>query len=336
MGAANIKDLAQLACVSTSTVSRVLNNSGYVSVDARQRVLDAVQKLDYRPNMIARGLKSSTSRTIGLVVTDITNPFFAAIARETEELLSQHDYSLIICNTSERPDKELRHLQLLYERKVDGILLCATGKNNDYVRKLANSDIAVVLIDRDYDDLKMDIIKDDNVYGAQVLTEELINKGHRHIALIKGHPNSRASAEREQGYLAALNKRGIAADPNCIFTAGASGESTENIISSLLDRTPRPTAILSLNASIAKRIISTLNTRKVRIPQDIALASYGLEEFKTLFIPSITCVVQHPERYGEISAKILIERLENKKTEGSDSTRKIVLFSPELFKGDSI
>ena len=332
---ANIKDVARLANVSVSTVSRVLNSSGYASANVRERVIDAVRRLDYKPNLIARGLKNNSLRTIALVVTDITNPFFAAIAKETEDLLSEYDYSLIICNTNERPDKELRHLRQLGERQVDGIFLCGTGQNNEFVKRLAASGVVIIQIDRDYDDLDFDIIKDDNVYGAQLLTEQLINKGYKSIALLRGHPDSRASAEREQGYLFALQKNGITPDRNLIFNAGASGEETQAILKKLLEMQSRPGAIVSLNALIAKKIISEFRTLGIRIPEDMAIASYGLEEFKSLYVPSVTCIVQKPERFGEVSVNLMMERLK-KKTDAADSERKCILFAPELFIGESI
>jgi len=332
---ANIKEVAQKAGVSVSTVSRVINNSGYASEEAKKRVIDAVSQLNYNANFFAKNLKTRTTRTVGLVITDITNPFFSAIARATEDLLSEYDYNLIICNTNESPDKELRHFKMLYERRVDGILLCGTGKNNDFVKKLIESGVIVILIDRYYEDLDLDVIKDDNIYGAKLLTEQLIAKGHTNIALIKGHINSRASVEREEGYLAALKKHGIEPSAEIIFNAGATGETVQDILDHIWEMNPRPTAILSLNASIAKKFIGILNTRNIRVPQDVALASYGLEEFKTLYVPSITCIVQKPELYGEIAGNLMIERLLNEKNE-TNGAKKHILFAPDLFVGNSI
>ncbi len=330
-----IKDVARISGVSVSTVSRVLNKSGYASEDVQARVMETVKLLDYKPNMVARGLKSNTSRTIGLVVTDITNPFFASIAKETEEVLYEKDYNLIICNTSESPEKELRHLKQLYERHVDGILLCSTGKNNEFVRQLAEAGVAIILIDRDYDDLPLDVIKDDNVEGADLLTETVIRKGHRNIALLKGHPDSYASNEREKGYLAALQRNGIKPNSKLIFHAGASGEDVDSIMERILAQQPRPTAIISLNALITKRILAILNTKGLSVPGDMALASYGLEEFKTLYSPSITCIVQQPGRYGKVSAKAIMELLEKGKT-GKKRPKQVILFNPELFEGGSV
>ncbi len=313
-------------------MSRILNKSGYASEEARKRVLESVAKLDYKPNTIARSLKKNKSQTIGLIVTDITNPFFAAIAKEAENVLSIYDYNLIICNTNEVAEKELRHLKTLFDRRVDGILLCSTGKNNKYIKKLVDSGIVVILIDRYYDELQLDVIKDDNFEGAWLMADYLIKKQHTRIALIRGDRNSSASIDREKGFRSALNDKSIPIVEEYFFTGGASGEYTEDVVYNIMRMDNRPTAIFAFNSLIAKKVIMSLNIKKVSIPDEMALACFGLEEFKTLYRPPITCIIQHPDRFGRMAAQLMVERIRNH----SSMVRREIIFPPDLYIGESV
>jgi LacI family transcriptional regulator len=327
-----IKDVAKMAGTSIATVSRALRNSGYISDHVREAVQKAVQELDYKPNRIAQSLKNNSSFTIGLVVTDITNPFFAEIAKEAENVLVQYGYNLIICNTDESPEKELNHLKMLEEKRVDGILLCSTGKNNDYVRYLIDKGTIIILIDRRYDELDIDIIKDDNEYGALLLTRYLIQKGHTKIALIKGNPLSVTSNDRAEGYRKALLEKNIPVLPEYIHIGGASGEHAADAVNDILALENRPTAIFGVNSLIARHAIMALNNAEIKVPEQMALACYGLEEFKTLYKPSITCMIQKPERFGYTGAQLVLSRI----NEGYSTRKKEVIFPPELFVGDSV
>lgn len=332
MKATTIKDVAREAGVSISTVSRVLNNSGYASSSVSEAVKKAVEKLNYRPNSIARSLKINNSFTVGLIVTDITNPFFSTIAKEVENVLSQYNYNLIICNTNESPEKEYKQLKMLTEKRVDGILLCSTGKNNFYIKQLIKQGTVIILIDRRYDELELDIIKDDNEYGSYLLTKYLIQKGHKSIALIKGNPLSNTSNEREQGYIRALQEFSIDYKKDYVYVGGASGEHTVEAVESFLTLPERPSAIFAVNSLIAKHVIMKLNDLDIKVPEQMALVCYGLEEFRTLYKPSITCMVQQPERFGYTAAQLIISRIKD----GSGSMKKEIIFPPEMFIGSSV
>ena len=288
-----IKDVAKLAGVSVSTVSRVLNRSGYISVATCEKVYDAVRQLDYKPNSIAQSLKKNSSHTIGLVVTDITNPYFAAIAKGAESYFSQYGYNLIICNTNESPKKEKIHLDMLFDRRVDGILLCSTGQNNAAIQSLLKAEVKIILIDRTCPGLTLDIIKDNNEYGAYELTKLLLKRGYTKIAFLRGATGSTASIEREKGWRDALKEEGLPAHDEWIYTTGASGEKVREAIASILslEERVRPTALFACNSLIARQVMMRLNELSIETPKQMALVCYGLEEFKTLCVPSKTSPV---------------------------------------------
>ncbi|HML45185.1 MAG TPA: LacI family DNA-binding transcriptional regulator [Clostridia bacterium] len=331
--AATIKDVAELAGVSISSVSRVLNNSDANSDTMRERVLAAVETLSYKPNALARGLKTNSTQTAALVVTDISNPFFSGIAREAEAYLSEHGYTLIICNTGEDPDRELRHLQKLRERQVDGFLLCATGRNNGLIREMHDAGIPIILIDRAYHDLPLDIVKDDNAYGGWLLADLLIQRGHRRIAFLRGAQSSMASLEREQGFRQACAQHGIPLDEALFLSGGVSGDSTRESIGRILEMPVPPTAIFAANILIAKTAISVLAERGLTLPGDMALVCYGMEELKRLYRPSITCILQNPSLVGHLAAQMMVKRLSG--GDADPAPCKIVL-QPDLFVGDSV
>jgi len=332
MKIATIKDVAKYAGVSISSVSRVLNDSGANSSEMHKRVMAAVKALNYVPNSMAKNLKGSSMKTIALVVTNISNPFFSGIAKAAENYLSSQDYTLLICNTNEDAQIEKRQLENLYARRVDGILLCSTGKNNQMVLDIHHSGIPVILIDRAYQELPLDIIKDDNVYGSQILTRHLIDKGHRFIAFLRGNINSVASAEREMAFRDTLQKNGISLPEEYFLPGGATGDAVQESITAGMGYNTPPTAFFAANILIAKNALMALYSLEKRVPKDVALVCYGNEELKNLYRPSITCIVQHPQRIGDMSAKLMIERLRRPHTQ---SCKEIIL-SPDFHMGESV
>jgi DNA-binding LacI/PurR family transcriptional regulator len=328
-----IKDVAKKAGVSTATVSRVINRVGYFTPDIEKKVNQAIQELGYRPNAVARSLKCEYTKIIGLIVTDMVNPFLMWTAKTLESTVSNYDYNVIVCSTEEDPQKELKYLKMLIDRRVDGLVLSATGKNNDYIREIVNKKIPVILIDRKYNDLdELDVILDDNFTGGYLLTKHLIDKGHRKIALIKGHPTSITSEERSRGFLKALTDHGIEVISSYIRIGGRSGEFTRQVVKEFFEMADPPTAVFAVNNLIAKNMIMVMHELNKSFPEDIALVCYGLEEFKTLFKPSLTCVIQKPALMGMRAGEMIIDRIKT----GYNSKRVELVFAPEIFIGDSL
>lgn len=327
-----IKDVAKRANISTATVSRAINNTSYVSKEAKKKIDEAIEELGYHSNSLARSLKVNESNTIGLVVTDISNRFFSSIAREMEKSLLRKNYNLIICSTNESEEAERMQLKMLSERRVDGIIICATGKNNQMIRNLVRIRMPVVLIDRAYDDLELDAVYDDNYQGGYRLAKIAIDKGYHNPSIITGHPDSLASNDRVNGFVKAYKEAGIDIKNKYIELGGLAGEFTEKAIDNLLNIENPPDIFFSVNNHIAQRTMYTLNKKHIKIPDQIAMVAYGFEDFTNLFLPSITCVVQRPEIIGYNATKILMNRLKNK----DSNIKKEIVFPPEIFIGGSI
>src|SRR5260370_3330533 len=216
-----IKDVAIHASVSVATVSAVMNKNKYVSPELARRVRESIATLGYRRNSFAHGLKTRVSYSIGLIVPDITNPFFTNNARWVEDVASAHKYSLILGNTDEDPEKEKKYLQLLASKQADGLIIAVTARSHEYLQSLPIQDLALVSIDRSLFDLGIDTVMVDNRAGARTAIEHLIALGHRRIGLVTGIRGIAPTEERLLGYTEALEKHGIAVDPALIAVSYA-------------------------------------------------------------------------------------------------------------------
>src|SRR5512139_1532358 len=195
----NLLDIARRAGVAPITVSRVINNSGYVSQSTRERVEASVKELGYVPNTIARGLRSKRTHTLALVVTDITNPYFTSMARGVEDVAGASNYTVIYCNTDESETKEEKYANMLAQRQVDGVLLVPACGNVKTIKFLLSNDINVVALDRRVSEVEIDSIRSDSEEGAYRLVKLLIELGHRRIAMMTGSRDVSTSVDRVAG-----------------------------------------------------------------------------------------------------------------------------------------
>ncbi len=191
-----IRDVAKLAGVAPITVSRVLNNTGYVKPETRWRVEQAAAQLHYVPNMLAHSFRSNRTNTLALVVTDITNPFWTTVARGVEDVASAHGYSVFYCNTDESEEKQERYLAALLRRRVDGVLLAPASNDGASVEALLRQDVRVVVLDRRVEGVQVDTVRGDSVDGAYQLVRHLVERGHRRIGLLSGRANLSVGCER--------------------------------------------------------------------------------------------------------------------------------------------
>src|SRR5258707_7165694 len=201
-----IKDVANHASVSVATVSAVMNKNKYVSPELAQRVDESITALSYKRNSFARGLKTRISYSIGLIVPDITNPFFTNIARGVEDVASAHNYSLILGNSDEDPEKEKIYLHLLESKQADGLIIAVTARSHEYLQALPLQDLALVSIDRSLFDLGIDTVLVDNRAGSRAAIEHLVGLGHRRIGFVTGLRGIAPVEERLLGYTEALEK----------------------------------------------------------------------------------------------------------------------------------
>lgn len=318
-----IRDVARRAGVAPITVSRVINNSGYVSGDARLRVEEAIEALQYIPNGLSQSLRFKKTNIIALVVSDITNPFWTTVTRGVEDATSEHGLNVVLCNTDEKQSKLDNYIHVLLQKRIDGILLVPTGDNADVVRKIQKQHIPVVLLDRILPDLSVDVVRSDSEGGSYALTRFLIQQGHRHIAMLAGPTEISTSTERIAGYRRALEEFEIPFETDLVSSGGYNHESGFHRAQNLLIHPRlRPTAMYAGNNVIAVGVLQALYRNGLRVPEDMSVVSFDDLPISVLPEPFLTVVAQSPYELGVASAQLLIDLITGKQQPGS---RNVVL-----------
>lgn len=307
-----IRDVARVAEVAPTTVSRVINNKGYISDETRQRVESAIAELNYIPNSLSQSLRYQKTDTIALLVSDITNPFWTTFARGVEDACQERNLHVILCNTDEKNDKLANYVQMLLQRQTDGFLLVPTGKNSaSIVRQIIQKHVPIVVVDRQVDQIDVDIVRGESEQGAYLLTNHLLELGHRKIAILTGSIDIDTSRKRVAGYKRAMQAWQLAIDDDLIrygeFTPESGYDMTQEILSEF---SPRPTAILAAQNFIAIGAIRALNQANIKIPEDMSLVSIDDLPFYTQTEPFLTVAAQNPYLMGQRAADLLISRIE--------------------------
>jgi LacI family transcriptional regulator len=304
-----IGDVAKLAGVSKMTVSRVINNSGYISQETRERVEQAIAELGYVPNALARSLRFKQTNTIALVLTDITNPFFTTIARGVEDTASEHGFSVMFCNTDESQDYETEYLNVLVQKQVDGVLLVPASCSAESVSFLQDRNVPFVLLDRRIPNVQVDIVRSDSVQGAYDLVRHLVKLGHRNIALLSGPPSATTAEDRIAGYYQALTEAGLDTNAAAIYYVPFTQEGGYQVMKQVLAAAPRPTALFAGNNFIAIGALRALREAGVRVPQDISLVTFDDLPPTIVIDPFFTAAVQPAYEMGQRATALLLDRL---------------------------
>lgn len=312
---ATIHDVAREARVSPATVSNVINETVPVSERLRQRVLRTMRKLQYHPNEIARSLRTKSTRTLGMIIPDITNPFFPSVVRGAEDASRQRGYTIILCNSDNRISKELDYLDILRAKGVDGILLILSpeGKTHKTVDALKQLRIPIVCLDRTPERECADSVVVENAGGAFRAVKHLLRLGHRKIAILTGPLNLINAKERLKGYRRALAKWSVSI-PSSFVQEGefdiASGRQLGQLLISLR---PRPTAVFSCNNLMTLGLMKAIRDAKLQCPEDIAVVSFDDLPWWEALHPSISAVAQPVYRMGVEGATLLVDRIEEKR-----------------------
>ena len=317
-----IKDVADAAGVSTATVSRVLANKPHVRKEVKARVLDVVRELKYRPNRVARSLRSRKSTIIGLIVSDIENPFFHQVSRAVEDAAHEQGYSVMLCNNDEDPDKEQRYLHLLGDENLAGVVLSPTRQTADNFSTTSELNIPMVVIDRRVSNFAVDNILIDNVEAAHTLATHLIEHGYRRIGAIFG-TGSTTGRERREGFVRALKDKDIKPSSDLIKYANPREKEGFNTTMKLLQLPEPPEAILTSNSLLAAGALGALRESKIVIPEEIAFASFDETTWSKLIVPAITVIEQPTYEIGRTATELLIKRIDDP----ARSTREITLKS---------
>lgn len=309
---ATMKQVADRAEVSVATVSRVINKTGYVSPDLEARVNDAMRALKYQPSALARSLRRQETQTIGVLVPQLDQPFFSALAFAVEKSLFANEYRTIICSAEEDQTKENAYVEMLLRQRVDGVIIVPTGRSVQGLRQFIENDIPVVLVDRDLPLLQVNKVLSDNRRGGYAGMAHLIALGHRNIGVIGAPAYSEAMIQRLDGIRQALNDHGISSKPELLVTGTIQQfEMGYTTGLQLLRSANPPTAIFALTDVIAVGVMHAAAEMKLRVPEHLSVIGYDNIPLATYSVPALTTIGQPIYAMGEAATQVILDRLRN-------------------------
>lgn len=305
-----MRDIAKKCGVSITTVSRALRNKGEISPETKERILKIADEMEYSANIPARVLAGGKSNTIGLIVADNSNPYFAKLILGIEDIAKENDFGVILYNTNEDPELEMQAHRMLIEKRVDGLIITSLRTGKDPLISLQKKGIPFVLLNRYVESFKTDWVRSDNEYGAYSLTKLLCSLGHKRILHITGSEEISSVRERIIGYKKALKEVDIDFDPNLIYHCDLKLDGGYRCAQrALSELDPIPTAIFAYSDVIAVGVMKTLHENHIRIPEDIALVGYDNIDYSEFLEPSLTTVDQFAYEIGQKGMEILLEKI---------------------------
>lgn len=308
-GRPTIRDVAHHAGVSITTASRVVNGKPHVKPHLTERVKASIRVLGYRRNDIARDLKVRRSRSVALVIADLSNPFYGACAAAVEETFRSRGYSLLLCSSDEEPNIEKAYLQLLLQRRVEGILLVPTERDHSDLLDEHEDGTEIIAIDRPILGLATDCVVVDNDAAAQAATQHLLDHGHTRVAYIGAAPTLYTNVQRVRGYHAALAAAGLSP---IIQMGAASVVAARQAATSVLRLDDRPTAIFTMNNLVTVGVLQAARENGLEIPRDLAVIGFDDVVLADVLRPSLSVIRQPARELGETAARMLLDRLEGR------------------------
>jgi len=309
-----MKDVAGRAGVSTATVSHVINDTRFVEDETKQRVLQAIAELGYRPSAVARSLTTNRTQTIGVVVSDASNYFFADVLRGIEDIFRPQNYNIIVCNTSEILERESNYLDLLLRQRVDGIIAAATSQRWGVLSEAESQHTPIVFVDRTFDDLDGPYVGVDNAGGACQGTEYLIECGHRKIGILAGFQRLSAMRERLAGFHQALLEHEVTLSENWVVYSELSIEGGRQAMKQILSLPNRPTAVFINNNLLSLGALIAIKELGLHCPEDIAIVGFDDHPWAAVSDPPLTVVRQPAIKVGSKAAELLLAMINNGKS----------------------
>ncbi|CAH8235547.1 substrate-binding domain-containing protein [Vibrio aestuarianus] len=313
---ATMKDIARLAGVSTSTVSHVINKSRFVSEDIAERVNKAAQDLNYAPSALARSLKMNRTRTIGMLVTTSTNPFFGEVVKGVERSCYHKGYNLILCNTEGDNERMKASINTLLQKRVDGLLLMCSTLEGERIEVFDRyPDIPVVVMDWGPMLFASDKIQDNSLSGGYIATNYLIECGHKEIGCITGPLIRHQAQMRYEGYKRAVLEAGLEINPQWIVESDFECEGGYEAFNRMLEKGPLPSSIFVSNDMMAMGVINAAHEKGIRIPEDVSIMGYDDIHIARFMSPALTTVHQPKYRLGKVAVETLLKKLEKETLE---------------------
>ncbi len=329
---ATMADVAARAGVSVATVSRALSGDPKrVSAPVLQRIVDAAEELEYVPNNLARNMRAGSTRILGLIISDIGNPFFTAVARGVEDVAQHHGYSLVLSNTDENPGREAASLSVMAAERAAGVIIATTNENGASLRRFRDTGMAIVAIDRHIVDLPTDSVVVDNESASYEAVTHLVRLGHRRIAIVGGPSDADTARQRSQGYERALHEARIEIQPELVRRGDFRETAGLTMTRELLDLADPPTAIFTVNNLTTIGVLGALRERGIAVPSGISIVGFDDLPTGELLQPPLTVVQQPTYRVGSRAADLLIRRLR----EPTAAVKEVVLAARLIVRGST-
>jgi LacI family transcriptional regulator len=310
---ATMKEVAAHVGVSTATVSRVINQNGYVAPALQDKVRRAMEALNYHPSALARGLRRQETQSVGVLVPKLSQPFFSLLGYAIEQALFRQGYRTFLCSAEEDPEKESAYLEMLLRQRVDGTILVPTGRSLANVERLLRTKLPVVLVDRDLPQLQIDRVLSDNVQGAHLVARHLLGLGHQRIAVVGAEPQSESMARRLTGIRQALNEAGIR--PTEEHLATGTGEQFElGFVTAqrLLRQRAPPTAVIALTDMLAVGVLHGAWKAGLQLPEDLSVTGFDDIPLASYVLPELTTVAQPITQMGERAVHRLLQLVQER------------------------
>lgn len=333
MAKVTIQDVAREAGTSASTVSRVLTGNAPVNSETRLAIEAAIERLGFHPSHAARSLRTRSTHTISLLINDITNPFYSAIAKGVEEEANRRGYSLILCNTNDDPARERQYLDVLRSKQVDGMIFGPTGHNIELIQSLITR-MPLVLVDRMLDDISATAIIADNEGGAYNATGILIEKGHRKIGVLMWEEEISTLTERLGGVSQSLAEAGLKLDPTMVVRVPRANpkQIAELVAAWLQNVSPRPTVLFALNNQLGIGAMHAFQMLRMNVPSEIGLMVFDDLDVFELTNPPISAVAQPAFAMGRRAMQVLIRRIEH----GGSATPTVTVMPTQVIMRGSV
>lgn len=327
---ASIKDVAREAGVSIATVSRVLNGVDVVNDDTKKKVNNAIKKLGYRPNIVARSLKTQKTKTIGIIIPDISSQFYPEVVRGAEDVANIYDYNIMLCNTDLDVEKESEYLKVMREKMVDGVIYMSNSLEDEIVKLIDELKISMVLVETTDKGNALPSVTIDNFKAAKEGVDYLIKKGNKKIAYIGSSGEAlNASADRFKGYKSALETNGIAFDEKLVHFCGLKAKDGYEGINSIIDAGV-PDAVFCAGDEIAMGAINALRDKNLKVPDDVDVLGFNDIYSASIFYPKLTTISQPMYDMGSVGMRMLIKMIN-----GEEVQQKHFVLSHELIIRDS-
>jgi DNA-binding LacI/PurR family transcriptional regulator len=327
---ATIYDIAKEAGVSIATVSKVINGKGRISQETRSAVIAIMERLDFQPSVIASALTGKKTFTLGLLVPDVSNPFFAEIARAIEDQGHQLGYSVVMCNTDNKDEKVERYISLLLQKSVDGIIIATGIEKKEILEQLLAKGLPIVLIARELPLIAVDTVVVDDYVGGCLAASHLLQIGHKEIAILAESQKVSSSRERIRGFRQTMSDAGLTLNEQWLRVCDYKVEDGKNKALELLHEDHRPTAIFACNDMLAVGVLQAAKEMKMIVPNELSIISFDNTILSSVTNPPLTTIAQPMEQMGKHAVNLIVENIK----EGNQLKQRIVL-RPEFILRES-